>query len=382
MGRANSKRPPPRRPAAAGAGRLPGEGQSMSLALYLIGAPRCGKSTVFDALTNTPAGPRFTTRGGHRFGSAKVPDARLDALRDVFHPRKFTPAEVTFADIMPPGGEAAAFRDLVPVLGNADAFVLIVQAFGDFDGEGRPLDPVAQLESVLLELTMADFERVDRRLERVRTDHKHGAKISEAELKLLERCHAHLATDQPLRTLPLRPDEEKLLRTYQFLSQKPLLAVANVAEASLRDPVPGPLEAAAAARGLMLLRFCAPVEADIALLDTDAQREFLQDYGIAEPARLSLIHGAYRALHLISFFTVGEDEVRAWTIADGTTAPAAAGKIHTDLERGFIRAEVVPADVLLRRGSLAHCRETGELRIEGKDYVVRDGDVVHVRFSV
>ncbi len=354
----------------------------MSLALYLIGAPRSGKSAVFDALTNTPQGPHFTVRGGHRWGVVKVPDARLEALRDLFRPKKFTPAEITFADIMPPGGEGAAFRDALLVLGQADGFVLIVQAFGATDGEGRPLDPVAQMETVLLEMTMADFEHLGRRLERIRTDRRHGAKVSAAELALLERCHAHLAADRPLRTLELRPDEEKMLRTYQFLSRKPLLVVANVAEEALRAEGPDPLADAAAARGLDLLKFCAPVEADIALMEPDAQRAFLSEYGVAEPARVRLIRTAYHALDLISFFTVGEDEVRAWTISRGTTAQAAAGKIHTDLERGFIRAEVVPAETLLAAGSLARCREAGTLRIEGKDYIVQDGDVVHVRFSV
>ncbi len=354
----------------------------MSLALHLVGAPRCGKSTVFDALTHTAAGPHFTIKGGHRYGAVKVPDDRLAALRDLFRPKKYTQAEVVFADIMPPGGEAAAFRDLMPLAGLADALVLVVQAFGEFDGEGRPLDSVGQMEAALLEMTMADFELVERRLERVRADRKHGGKISEAELKLLERCHAHLAADRPLRTLELRDDEEKLLRTYRFLSQKPLMVVVNVGEEAVRETDPAPVEQTAAARGLTTVRFCAALEAEIARMNEADQREFLRGYGIEIPARLQLIRAAYRALHLISFFTVGEDEVRAWTIREGTRAQAAAGKIHTDLERGFIRAEVVPAETLLARGSLAHCRETGELRIEGKDYVVRDGDVVHVRFSV
>ncbi|MCX7817775.1 MAG: YchF family ATPase [Kiritimatiellae bacterium] len=312
----------------------------------------------------------------------KVPDARLDALRDLFRPRKFTPAEITFADIMLPGAEGAAFRESVPTLAQADAFVLVVQAFGETDGDGRPLDPAAQMETVLLEMTIADFEQLGRRLERIRTDRRHGAKVSAAELALLERCHQHLATDQPLRSLALRPDEEKLIRTYQFLSRKPLFVVANVDERSLRGTDAQTLEAAARARGLDLVKFCAPIEADIALMEPETQREFLREYELDEPARVRLIRTAYHALNLISFFTVGEDEVRAWTVARGTTAQVAAGKIHSDMERGFIRAEVVPAETLLAAGSLARCREAGTLRIEGKDYVVQDGDVIHVRFSV
>lgn len=354
----------------------------MSLALYLIGAPRTGKSAVFDALTNTPQGPHFTVRGGHRWGVVKVPDSRLDALRELFHPRKCTPAEVIFADIMPPGGEGAAFRDALPVLGQADGFVLIVQAFGEVDGEGRPLDPVAQMETVLLEMAMADYEHLGRRLDRIQTDRRHGAKVSAAELAVLERCHAHLASGQPLRTLALRTDEEKMIRTYQFLSRKPLFVVANVSEDRLLAKGRGGLHDAAAAHGLDLVEFCAPLEADIALMEPEAQRTFLREYGVDEPARIRLIRTAYHALNLVSFFTVGDDEVRAWTISRGTFAQVAAGKIHTDLERGFIRAEVVPAEVLLAAGSLARCREAGTLRIEGKDYIVQDGDVLHIRFSV
>ncbi len=354
----------------------------MALALYLIGAPRSGKSAVFDALTHTPSGPHFATKGGHRIGTVKVPDERLDALSELFHPQRTVPAEVTFVDVAAPGGEAAAFRDLFPVLGTADAFVLVVQAFGDYDFEGRPLDPVAQLEAVLLEMALADYEKLDQRLERIRADQRHGAKVSPAEVKVLEACHAHLAAGRPLRALPLREDELKVLRTYQFLTLKPVLVVANMGEERLREPKPDGLDEAVAAAGLELIRFCAPLEAELALLEREDQQALAAEYGIREPARTRLIQAAYRILRLISFFTCGEDEVRAWTIVEGTTAAAAAGKIHTDMERGFIRAEVVPAEMLLQRGSLARCRETGELRIEGKEYVVRDGDVLHVRFNV
>jgi len=354
----------------------------MALALYLIGAPRCGKTSVFDALTTTPAGPNFMTKGGHRYGTVKVPDPRLEALRDLFKPKKYTPAEIVFTDVAPPGGEAIHFGDMTPVLGNADAFVLVVQAFDAFDYEGKPLDPVAQMETVMLEITVSDFERISNRLEKAAAEKKHGQKISEQELALLERCREHLAADHPLRTLELRDDEEKLLRTYQFLSRKPLLVVANIAEERIREGGLEPLRTAAAARGIELLQFCAPLEAEIAALDPEAQAEFLKDYGLEEPARVRLIHSAYTALKLISFFTVGEDEVRAWTIADGTCARVAAGKIHTDIERGFIRAETVGSAELLAEGALSKCRDKGTLRLEGKDYIVRDGEVLHFRFSV
>lgn len=322
------------------------------------------------------------TKGGHRYGTVKVPDARLGALRDLFKPKKFTPAEVTFCDVAPPGGEAINFSDLAPVLANADAFVLVIQAFGDSDADGKPLDSAAQMENMLLEITLADYSKVDKRIERATQEQKRGAKVSEAELKVLHRCRDHLAGDRPLRTLDLREDEEKILRTYQFLSQKPILAVANVAEDRRDGSGLEALAAKAAERDVTLVTFCAPLEAEIAQLDASAQAEFLKDYGLVEPARVRLIHAAYRGLKLISFFTVGEDEVRAWTLSDGDSAQRAAGKIHTDIERGFIRAETVDAEELLKSGAISKCRDHGTLRLEGKEYRVRDGEVMNFRFSV
>lgn len=354
----------------------------MSLALYLMGAPQSGKTSVFDALTSTPSGPHFTVRSGHRYGAVKVPDVRIDALRDLFQPKKFTPAEVIFCDPTPPGGDSSDFDALAPVLGLADALVLVVQAFGEFDASGKPLDPAGQMESMLMELTLSDFSRVQKRLERLEQDQKRGSKVSDAERALIHRCHDHLAADRPLRAMELRDDEEKILRTYQFLSQKPILAVANISEAERDGRGLDAMRATAAERKVELLDFCAPLEAEIAGLEPAEQPEFLKDYGLSEPARIRLIRAAYRTLNLISFFTVGEDEVRAWTITDGTRAQAAAGKIHSDIERGFIRAETVTSSDLLHAGSLSKCREAATLRLEGKEYVVRDGDVMNFRFSV
>lgn len=352
-----------------------------ALTLYVIGPPRSGKTAVFDALTLTPHGPNFTVRGGHRYGTVKVPDPRLAALNALYRPKKYTPAEVTFADLAPAGAEPVKFGDLTGLLGNADAFVVVVPCFSETDFEGRPLDPAAQLESLLLDLVLTDLEKVERRLERIAQDRNRGQKVSEAELKLLERLRAELSADRPVRDLELREDEEKLLRTYQFLSQKPLVVVANIGEGLLNAGAPAPLRAWAAGRGIEVLPFCAPLEGEIAQLDEAAQAEFLKDYGIAEPARVRLIQSAYRALRLISFFTVGEDEVRAWPIREGASAQIAAGKIHSDIERGFIRAETVAHDLLLAAGSWSKCREQGILRLEGKEYAVRDGDVINFRFN-
>ncbi len=350
------------------------------LAIYLIGAPRVGKSAVFDALTLTPEGPHFTTRSGHRYGAIKVPDRRLAALRELYRPRKFTPAEVTFVDTAPVAGPVK-FGEMTGLLGNADAFALVVQAFETQGDEGRTLDPAAQAESGLLELVLADLDKVERRLERIAQEHQRGQKASETEVALLERLREELGRNRPLREIPLREDEDKLLRTYQFLSQKPVLIVANISEDALSEGTPKPLREMAESQGLEALPFCATLETELARLDAATQADFLGDYGLAEPGRDRLLQSAYRSLRLISFFTVGEDEVRAWPVREGTTALAAAGKVHSDIERGFIRAETVACDELLKTGSWSKCRETGALRLEGKEYKVRDGDVMHFRFS-
>ncbi|MDZ4197793.1 MAG: redox-regulated ATPase YchF, partial [Kiritimatiellia bacterium] len=292
----------------------------MALALYVIGAPGAGKTTVFDALTLTPEGPNFTVRGGNRTGSVKVPDTRLEALRDLYKPKKFTPAEVTFTDVAPPGGEAIRFGVMTPLLANADAFVLVIQAFGDATRDGTPLDSAAQMESILLELVVSDLEKVERRFERAAQDQKRGQKMADAERVVLDRCKERLEAGEPLLGMEFREDEDKLLRTYQFLSLKPILAVANVSESQLDGSGLEPLRKLAAEKQLDLLPFCAPLEAEIAQLQSGEQSAFLADYGLTEPARVRALQAAYRTLKLISFFTVGEDEVRAWPIRDGTRA--------------------------------------------------------------
>jgi hypothetical protein len=354
-----------------------------ALQLFLIGAPRCGKSTVFQALTNTPEGPHSFTKGAHHLGTVKVPDKRLEDLRDMHNPKKYTPAEVTFVDVaIPPAAEGkSALSDLTTFLSDADAFVAVVQALGDMDYRGKPVDSPAQLESVLFELVVSDLEKIERRLDKIAQERKRGLKVSEAEAAVLEKCKKHLETEQPLRTATFTADEEKSLRTFQFLSLKPVMAIANVAENKLDGSGLEPLNQVAAKHKLEVMIFCAPLEAEMAQLDAEAQSAFLKDYGLNEPARIRLIVAAYRLLNLISFFTVGEDEVRAWTIRNGTPAVNAAGKIHTDLERGFIRAEVVRCEELLKTRSMAACQKNATLRLEGKTYEVQDGDVMHIRHN-
>jgi ribosome-binding ATPase len=351
-----------------------------ALLLYLIGARAAGKTAVFDALIQTPEGPHFATKGGHRLGTVKVPDARLAVLRDLFQPKKYIPAEITFVDVaLPLGGEGSGFSQLNAFLGEADAFALVVQSFGDTDGAGRPLDPPDQLESVLLDLAMADLEKMERRIEKIEQEVKRGLKQGLPELAVLQKCKTAIDAGQALRDLELSADEQKAVSSFCFLSQKRLLVVANTGEDDPGGARCDSLRAACAAKGLELLSFCAPLETEIAALPTAEQAGFLADYGLTEPARTRLIPAAYRTLDLISFFTVGPDEVRAWTIRRGDNAVTAAGKIHTDLARGFIRAETVRSEILIEKRTLAACREAGVLRLEGKGYVVQDGDVIEIR---
>lgn len=351
-----------------------------ALLLYLIGARSAGKTATFDALIQTPEGPHFATKGAHRLGTVKVPDARLAVLRDIFRPKKYIPAEITFVDVaLPSGGEGSGFSQLNAFLGEADAFALVVQAFGETDGAGKPLDPVAQLDSVLLDLAMADLEKIERRIEKIEQEVKRGLKQSLPELAVLQKCKAAIDGGQALRDLELLADEQKLVASFCFLSQKRVLAIANVGDGDPAGAGCGALRAACAEKGIDLLAFCAPLEAEIAALPPADQAGFLKDYGLAEPARTRLIQAAYHTLNLISFFTVGEDEVRAWTIRRGDNAVTAAGKIHTDLARGFIRAETVSSEILIEKKTHAACREAGLLRLEGKNYVVQDGDVIEIR---
>ena len=356
----------------------------MALLLYLVGARASGKTAVFDALAQTPDGLHCATKGAHRMGTVKVPDARLAALRDMFLPKKYIPAEVTFVDVAMTGGHGggggSGFAAMNAFLGEADAFAVVVQAFGDTDGEGKPLDPAGQLESVLLDLAMADLEKIERRIEKIQQELKRGQKGGMAELAVLEKCKTAVEGGEALRDVALTAEEERLISSFCFLSQKRALVIANTAD---DDPTGtarcGALEEACRAKGLPMLAFCAPLEAEIAALPEADQGTFLADYGLKEPARDRLIQAAYRTLNLISFFTVGPDEVRAWTLHKGDDAVTAAGKIHSDLARGFIRAETVASEVLLEKGSHAACREAGVLRLEGKGYVVQDGDVIEIR---
>ena len=340
----------------------------------LTGFPGAGKTTVFGALTGLA-----TASAGNApsLGVIKVPDARVDALADIWKPRKTTYAEITFVDFPPARSERRTVLDAgtIAQLRDADALVEVVRGFPDVAGAAPT--PVADLDSFAAELVLADLGVIEKRLERVRKEKGH-----ERERALLERLAPELEAGKPLRTLTLAAEERAQLAGFAFLSLRPLLVVLNVAEADAAAPLPADVTARARAEGAEAIALSAPLEAEIAQLDAGDRAAFLADLGLTESARARFIGASYALLELISFLTAGEDECRAWPIRRGTTALKAAGKIHSDIERGFIRAEVVAYEDFIRLGSEAKCREAGKLRLEGKDYVVRDGDIVHFRFAV
>ena len=355
----------------------------------LIGRPSAGKTTLFQLMTSV----KETAAHGKaevQVGIAKVPDARLDRLTALFNPKKHVPATVEFTDIV---GATAGTQSLVDVTAyrNADALLHVVRAFRDpsVPAPHETTDPARDLQAVEDELILADLGIAERRLERLARDLKKGRSAElESERDVLSLCRATLEDGKPLRTLSLASDDLKRLRGFQFLSAKPLLAVLNLDEADLSAA--GGSAAAVAHLGLAgiganaatrIVAVCAKIELEIAQLDAADARSFLADLGLTESGLDRVIRASYDLLGYISFFTVGEDENRAWSIPRGTNALVAAGEIHSDIQRGFIRAEVVPCEALLQRGSLATCREHAEIRLEGKEYVVQDGDVINFRHA-
>ncbi len=353
----------------------------------ILGLGASGKSTLFSLLTGqAPAGTGRHDAAG--IGITRVPDPRLDRLSALFRPRKHTPATIRYVDVPGLPEEHRADSSLnLPELRSADVLMLVLRAF---EAEAVPhplggLDPLRDLARIEEELVLQDQLIVERRIERLDRDlAKRKAPELAAERDLLRRCLGVLEEARPLRAEPFTEDELKRLRGFTFLTLKPLLVVLNVDEARIaEDPFAHPAwrERLGQSR-TAFTRVSAPLEAELSELEGDDAAAFMADLGLAEGALDRVVHESYRLLGLISFFTVGEDECRAWSIRTGTPAVEAAGVIHSDLQRGFIRAEVVPWDELLDAGSLAACRQRGTLRLEGKTYVVQDGDVLHVRFNV
>jgi GTP-binding protein YchF len=354
----------------------------------VIGFPATGKTTLFQLMTSVRDAPRG--KGDVNIGISRVPDDRLDRLTAMYNPRKRVPATVEFTDIVAPARGAGALVDVAPYR-NADALVHIVRAFRD-EAVPHPagsVDPSRDAQAMEDELILADLGVAERRLERLERDLKKTRTAElEKERDLVERCQAALERAEPLRALALTGEDLKRLRGFQFLSAKPLLLVVNVDEADIahigdirtvadRTGLT-PFLARAATRAVAL---CAKIELEIADLETPDAAAFLADLGLSESGLDRVIRTTYDLLGYMSFFTVGEDECRAWSIARGTPAQLAAGEIHSDIQRGFIRAEVVAYDALIARGSMGACRDHGEVRLEGKEYIVQDGDIINFRFA-
>ncbi|HEX5579846.1 MAG TPA: DUF933 domain-containing protein [Candidatus Limnocylindria bacterium] len=358
----------------------------------IVGLPGSGKTTVFNALTGGHAeiGGYSGGRAAPNVGVVKVPDDRLDRLSALFHPKKTTPADVTYVDVAIPAGaarEGTIQPDVLAQIRNADALLHVARAFDAGTAE-RPPDPWRDVEELELEFTVADLTVVEKRLEKLRTAGRHGSPAEREqnalEEALLERLLPHLSEGRPLRSFGLDADEERRLRGYRFLTQKPMLVVLNIDEAQLGETAS--LEAAGTQRLAQpqtdVAALAGKIEAEIAQLPDEDAALFMEDLGIAEASRGRVIGLTYRLLGLFSFFTAGEDECRAWTLSRGDTAVDAAAAIHTDLARGFIRAEVVTFEDLMAAGSMAEARKRGVLRSEGKAYAVTDGDVIEVLFNV
>ena len=344
-----------------------------SVKVALVGFRGSGKTSVFNALTGESADTGFGKKTAN-LARIQVPDSRVDRLSQIYQPKKTTPAEITFVDVAGPKERAASGLEaqLVGQIREADALALVIRAFDNPALEADP-DPAQELSAFDDELVLTDLVQIEKRLERLRKEKP------TRELALLEKIAVELESGKAIRRQNLDAPEIQMLSGFAFLSQKPLLVVLNHDEGS--SDAPEPLSAAAKERNLEVVPLSAPIEAEIMAMEPEDQQAFLADLGLEQPARARFIQAAYHALDLISFLTVGEDEVRAWTIRRGTKAQPAAGKIHSDLERGFIRAEVTPAAVFLELGSEAKVKEAGKLRVEGRDYVVQDGDIMHIRHS-
>jgi ribosome-binding ATPase len=358
------------------------------LKIGIVGLNMVGKTTLFKILTHAHGSKLASGKPEAHLGVVKVPDDRLDRLADMFNPKKLVHASIEYVDtpgsviqLARTGTQSAALKEM-------DALVHVVRAFEDpsIPAEGGTVDPRRDIESVELELVLSDLAIIEKRLERLDKDIKKQKNPElEKEHQSLLMAKQALEAQQPLRELDLTPDEKRALRGYTFLSLKPMLYVLNLGEKDA--PRTNAMDEFAHQAGLKqrprtaVTAICGKIEEELSELSDDEAGEFLSSYGLTESAISRLIRSSYQLLGLISFFTVGEDECRAWTFREGMTALDAAGEIHSDIQRGFIRAEVISYQELIDAASFAEARTRGSLKLEGKEYVVHDGEIVHFRHS-
>ncbi len=361
----------------------------------IIGLPAIGKTTLFNALTHgeAPVAEFGAKRAEANIGTIAVPDARFDHIVEVCKPKKISPAHIEVIDGAAPIGvetQRGFGTDFFTGIRAVEALIHVVRAF---ESPAHPapengLDPLRDVRKVNDELMLADLTLVETRLERIEKS-MHNRKIvpgspQTMELELMQKIGKQLEDEKPLKELDLSNDEAKTIRSFDFLTLKPMIIVANVGEDDIgkTNPLVEGLRAYCESEGMELIELAANIEAEVAQLPEDEEKEYLEALGITEPARNKVVQSAYRALGLLSFFTAGEDEVKAWTINKGDKAVEAAGKIHSDLERGFIRAEIVSYDDFAKAGSWEAAKAASLMKLETKDYVIKDGDIMVVRFKV